>query len=800
VIWKARETSQQERMAAHLLLILHLLVLLGLSVGIAVAVIQPEDGMDWDARSGQVTGITAGGPAARAGLHAGDQILAVDGLPPTALPSATGGKRTGETLSLTVRRDGKTRSLSLILERASASSLLDRVIPMGIGLGFGFIGLATYLLSRRQPPAALFALVCLAVASVLATGTLSTFKIPIASRLFNASLVWVAALSLHFHTRFPQARDGPAVRWVLGSAYALAGLVSVFFLLPGWATWRWQPWYPGLQWGLRLVLGFSLVVQIILLAAAIRDDYPRARRHARLLAAGAALGLAPFLLMALLPDLLTGERWWPYQYTFPFLLILPLAYGYTLVRAHLSHWDRAVARLLAAFSVAILLASAYGLAVQRLEALSAPWLAVVLALVAGLAFWPLARTARRWTDRVLFDVRYDYAGIVSTLGEQLARTLDRPTLRRLLVERLPELMPFEGAALLLEREDDEEGVLHLEPPPTLVLEAHTTLPGKGSLARTLARRKGPIAAVALRSSLADASLCPAETAWLGSAAVETWLPLAREGELLGVLLLGPRPGGDLLNGQDRRILRSVAHQAALAAENVLLADALRASRAELAHAHGQLLLAREDERRQLGWSLHDGPIQDLLAISLRLAALGGESREHTPELADLRQAVVEQVDVLRQLYARLRPGTLDELGLREALRALAIEYEDDHGLTVAFLAQGEVDYLPDEAAVTLFRAAQEALTNVNRHSGAERAWLAVTREEEGIALTVTDEGRGFRVPQRLSAMAYGGHFGLLGMAERLERLGGRLAVRSQPGEGTTVQVWLPVEAQEEGIS
>jgi signal transduction histidine kinase len=152
------------------------------------------------------------------------------------------------------------------------------------------------------------------------------------------------------------------------------------------------------------------------------------------------------------------------------------------------------------------------------------------------------------------------------------------------------------------------------------------------------------------------------------------------------------------------------------------------------------------------------------------------------------------------LYARLRPGTLDELGLREALRALAIEYEDDHGLTVAFLAQGEVDHLPGEAAVTLFRAAQEALTNVNRHSGAERAWLAVTREEEGIALTVTDEGRGFRVPQRLSAMAYGGHFGLLGMAERLERLGGRLAVRSQPGEGTTVQVWLPVEAQEEGIS
>ncbi|MCL7453317.1 MAG: PDZ domain-containing protein [Anaerolineae bacterium] len=798
MIPKAWKAYQQERTATYLLLILHVLFLLGLSAGVAVAIVQPEDGMDWDAPSGQVTEITAGGPAARAGLHVGDQILAVDGLLPTALPSATGGKRAGETLSLTVYGDGEAQSVSLTLERPPASILLDRMIPMGIGLGFGIIGLATYLLSQRQPPAALFVLVCLAVTGALVAGTLSTFKIPFASHLFSISLVWVAALSLHFHTRFPQIRDRPVVRRVLGSAYTLAGLVSIFFLLPGWATWRWQPWYPGLQWGLRLVLGLSLVVQIVLLATIVRGNYPRARRHARLLIAGAVLGLAPFLLLALLPDLLTGQHWWPYQYTFPFLLIMPLAYGYTLVRARLSHWDRAVARLLAAFSVAILLASAYGLAVRRLEPDLPPWLPVVLALGAGLALWPLARAARRWTDRVLFDVHYDYAGIVSALGEQLAHTLDRPTLRRLLVERLPELMPFEGAALLLAREDDEEGALHLEPPSTLVVEAHTALPGEGTLARALTRRRDPIAAVSLRSLLAGGSQCPAETAWLSSAAVETWLPLAREGELLGVLLLGPRLGGDLLDGQDRRILRSVAHQAALAAENVRLADALRGSRAELAHAHGQLLLAREEERRQLGWSLHDGPIQDLLVISLRLAALGAESGEHAPEMAALRQAVVEQVNVLRRLYARLRPGTLDELGLREALRALAIEYEDDYGLTVAFHAQGEVEHLSDEAAVTLFRAAQEALTNVSRHSGTERAWLAITRKEEGIALTVADEGRGFRVPRRLSALAYGGHFGLLGMAERLERLGGRLEVRSQPGEGTTVQVWLPVEAQEEG--
>ena len=795
MILKAQKARRRAQAATYLLLVLYLLSLLGLGASAAVAAVQPEDDMRWDTHSGQVTAVAIGGPAAQAGLCTGYQVLAIDGLPPAALPDATNGKRASETLSVTVRGDGEMRTVSLTLQRPSPSTLLDRLIPPGVGLGFGIIGLATCLLSRRQPPAALFALECLVVAGILAAGTLSTFKIPLASRLFNAFLGPVAALGLHLHLRFPQARGGPAARWVLRCAYGLAGPFVLFFLLPGWVAWRWQPWYPGLKWGLHLALGLSLAGQVALLATAARGDHPRARRHARLLATSAALGLAPFLLMALLPELLTGRPWWPYQYTFPFLLTLPLAYGYTLARARLSHWDRAVARLLAAASAGILLLSAYGLAMQRLGARPARWLPAVLALAAGLAFWPLTRAARRVTDRVLFDMRYDYASVVSSLGEQLARTLDRPTLRRLLVERLPEVMPLEGAALLLEREDDEDGDLHLEPPSTLAVGALTALPAEGALAHALARREGPIAAAGLRAQFAGVPLGPAEAAWLENTAVETWLPLGREGELLGVLLLGPRSGGDLLDGQDRRILRSVAHQATLAAENVRLADALRASRAELARAHGQLILAREDERRQLGWSLHDGPIQDLMAISHRLAALGMEVEDHAPELAELRRAVIEQIHTLRQLCVQLRPGTLDELGLRGALRALAIECEDMHGLAVTLRTRGGVDHLPDAVAVTLFRVAQEALANAARHSGAGQAWLELVHDDSGIILTVTDDGRGFQVPRRLSALAREEHFGLLGIVERLKLVGGRLEVRSQPGEGTTVQAWLPAKGQ-----
>ena len=792
---KNRAVSHLRLRGAYLLFVVGLLVLSATAASMAVAVIQPETGVQWDTRSGRVTAVS--GPAAdRAEVRVGDRLVTVDGLSFPDLPNAGHSKRPGDTLSLTIDRDGERHTVSLTLQPAAPSTVGERVIPIAIGFGFGLIGLGAYVLSRRRFPAALLALECLAVAGALAAGTLSTFKIPLASRLFNASLVWVAVLGMHLHLVFPTVHSGRAERTIRRLAYGLAGLFTLFFLFPAWSAWRWQPWYPGLQWGIQLGLALSLLGQIALLVRATRSSRPLARRHSRLLTAGAGLGVAPFLLMALLPHLLTGSPWWPYQYTFPFTLILPLAYGYALSRERLSRWDRTISRVLTVFCTAILLFGAFGLAVQQLEPPAIPWLrlhlqSAILALAAGLAFWPLARIARRWTEWILFDVRYDYAGVMAALSEPLARTLDRPRLRYLLVETLAQVMPFEGAALLLGREEDES--LCLQPPATLPAESYPPLPGSGALAAALVVQDGPLTAAELDRRLAGTSLLPAEAAWLHGEGIETLLPLVRENELLGLLLLGPRAGGDVLDGEDRRILQAVALQAALAAENVRLADGLRASRSELAQAHGQLLAAREEERRRLGWALHDGPIQDLLVISHRLAALETEAEEHTQVLVELRRAVVSQVHRLRELYAELRPGTLDELGLCQAVRALAIECEETHGFSVALDVHGNMAQMSDEAEVTLFRTAQEALANAARHAGAKHVRLAMMCDGQGVALTVVDDGQGFRVPGRLSTLARTGHFGLLGLEERLERLGGWLDVRSRPGAGTRVQAWLPIE-------
>jgi signal transduction histidine kinase len=765
--------------------LLSFLVLLGLASASAIAFVQPETGLNWQTETGVITAVTADSPAAQAGLYAGDRIVAVDGRPLAALPDASNGKRTGQTLTVTVQRDLQQSDASIILVPASLSTLLlERLPPVLLALSFSVIGIAAAWLSNRRPPATLFTVVCLAAAGVLAAGLLSTFKISLASRLFNLSLLLVAVSNLYFHLHFPQAQRGPVARAIFICLAGLAGLMALVFILPGWSAWRWQPWYAALQWGLRFILALSLAGQVVLLIAAGRHVQTPGARHARLLAAGAGLALAPFLFTWLLPNLAGRSPLWSAPVTFPFLLALPLAYGYTLVRVRLSHWDRTAARLMAGLVAGVLLFSAAGATMRQLPGEAPAWLTAALALLTGLAFWPLARLAQGWAGRVLFDGRYDLAGLVTALSEQLATTLDRQELRRLLVTQLPAAAAFNGAAVWLRH---EQGGLRLEPPATLAGDLPERLPDEDALARTLAGLEGPATAAELNERR-----LPGDAAWPPVPEEATWLPLARQERLLGVLLLGPPSDGRWLDGRERRALRAIAHQATLAVANVTLADALRASRVELSRAHGRLLLAREEERRQLGWALHDGPIQELLAISFQLAALAQEA----PALADLRQAVLAQVHTLRQLYRELQPGTLDELGLSRAVRTLAQESEMANDFAVTFYTWGQVDGLPDATAVTLFRAAQEGLANAARHSGATQVQVVLNRDEYGVRLVLQDDGCGFTVPSRLSTLVQQNHFGLAGLAERLADQGGELAVQSRPGRGTLLQAWLPVNGEE----
>ncbi|GAI37297.1 unnamed protein product, partial [marine sediment metagenome] len=139
----------------------------------------------------------------------------------------------------------------------------------------------------------------------------------------------------------------------------------------------------------------------------------------------------------------------------------------------------------------------------------------------------------------------------------------------------------------------------------------------------------------------------------------------------------------------------------------------------------------------------------------------------------------------------LRPRILDDLGLIPALEWMAEDLEENYGIDAHVEVTGMEQTLPAETQLLLFRIAQEALTNIRRHAEASRAVVKLEFGDNSIKMAVSDNGRGFELPERMDDLANIGKLGLAGMRERARLLGGTLEVQSTPGKGTTLIVEVP---------
>jgi signal transduction histidine kinase len=206
---------------------------------------------------------------------------------------------------------------------------------------------------------------------------------------------------------------------------------------------------------------------------------------------------------------------------------------------------------------------------------------------------------------------------------------------------------------------------------------------------------------------------------------------------------------------------------------------------------GAITAAQEEERMRLAREIHDDTIQAVVALKQRVQLAGksvrtGSARDQLRELENLAEKTVEN---LRRLTRALRPIYLEDLGLVTALSMLANESSQAGKLNVDFHRVGEERRLSSEVELALYRIAQEALNNVKNHSNASQATMSITFDKD-IKLEVTDNGGGFTVPKSPTEFAPGGHFGLLGMRERADLIGGRLEVESSAGKGTRLSVRL----------
>jgi signal transduction histidine kinase len=210
----------------------------------------------------------------------------------------------------------------------------------------------------------------------------------------------------------------------------------------------------------------------------------------------------------------------------------------------------------------------------------------------------------------------------------------------------------------------------------------------------------------------------------------------------------------------------------------------------------QILSAQEEERRRISRDLHDEIAQVLTGINLHLATLKKEATTNTRDLkrkiARTQRLVEKSVDIVHQFAGQLRPPALDDLGLIPALHSYMKDFAKRTGLAVRFTSfmRGRIEQLGSAKRTVLYRIAQEALINVAKHAQASLVKVRIQKLRGIIRMEVKDNGKSFEVQGALSARRHKG-LGLLGMRERVEMVGGRLAVESAPGAGTTIRAEVP---------
>jgi len=209
----------------------------------------------------------------------------------------------------------------------------------------------------------------------------------------------------------------------------------------------------------------------------------------------------------------------------------------------------------------------------------------------------------------------------------------------------------------------------------------------------------------------------------------------------------------------------------------------------------QITRAQEDERLRISRELHDDTAQVLAGLSREVSSLLSKERtvsKSTKEkLEKLREMADTALEGIRRFSQDLRPSILDDLGLVPAMEWLAAELEKNYGLETKVSIAGEQQRLSPENELAVFRIAQEALSNVRRHSGASAVKVTIDFGADALTLVVSDNGRGFDMPQRTSDLAVSGKLGMIGMRERARLIGGTLVVQSEVGMGTTVTLRVP---------
>ena len=235
---------------------------------------------------------------------------------------------------------------------------------------------------------------------------------------------------------------------------------------------------------------------------------------------------------------------------------------------------------------------------------------------------------------------------------------------------------------------------------------------------------------------------------------------------------------------NRQLIDKLAEQvSALDRANLALQDAQR-----------RLLTEREQERKSLARELHDQVIQDLLSINYQLEEIEGEAAQSADadDVAEARSSIRALVEDVRRICGNLRTPTIDSLGLGAALQSYTRDWAARTGIAVSLDLDAHLQRLPEAIELSIFRIVQEGLSNVRKHARASSVQISLKHTSpRAILVAIADNGRGLPSGFDLAALAADGHYGMLGISERVALLEGRLHLQNQASGGALVQVEIP---------
>jgi signal transduction histidine kinase len=252
------------------------------------------------------------------------------------------------------------------------------------------------------------------------------------------------------------------------------------------------------------------------------------------------------------------------------------------------------------------------------------------------------------------------------------------------------------------------------------------------------------------------------------------------------------------NGElKREIIRRQSVEENLKKNELHYAELLKESRLmqeQLRHLARQVLLAQEEERKEISRELHDDIAQTLTAINIHLATMTSEATVNTKglkkKIVRTQRLVEKSVNIVHRFARDLRPTLLDDLGLIPALHSYLKDFTQRTKVRVQFTAFAGVEQLGSARRTVLYRIAQSALTNIAQHARATQVKMGIQQVSNTVRMEINDNGKSFDVERVLFAKRHK-RLGLLGMRERVEMFGGSFNVASTPGQGTTICARLP---------